>query len=58
MYARIHLKLNGMYPKSWTNNAYGVAYVHENEIGKLQNSNNILIRIIMSFHIFQKHLLF
>ena len=44
MYARTHLKLNGVYPKSWTNNAYGVAYVHKNEIGKLQNSNQARLR--------------
>ena len=41
-----------------TNLSVGVSAAYENEIGKLQNSNNILTRIIMSFHIFQKHLLF
>lgn len=41
-----------------TNLSVGVSAAYENEIGKLQNSNNILTRIIISFHIFQKHLLF
>ena len=39
IYARTHLKLNGMYSKSWTNNVYGVAYVHENEKIEMGNSS-------------------